>query len=190
MNKKNHKIFNLAVGISVAIPSFLFTQYEFFHILIGLYILWQFAMLPDFDQNISFFNHRGVSHTFIFAFGVGVFSYYGVYYSHEFINQYTNMTTIGTESWAILISTSIAGAYTLHIIGDMLTKGGGFSVKPFWPLSSWNGSIGSLKYNSNWFDVFTKFLLLLSVVFVLIVLDYSNVINIVDPVSKNLNRWL
>lgn len=183
MNSENHRRMHIGVGLFLSVLIFFLTSLDIIHVII-LYILWiSFSNIPDKDQNISFLNHRGFSHTFWVAGIFGIISYQFVLYIFEFINVYVGY-------WAFSISITITLSYSFHIIQDMMTKGGGFSVKPFWPISSKNMSYGRWKYDSLWFVLITWFVLVLSITGSLIFMDHMEFIEVVDPTIELVNRYL
>lgn len=108
------------------------------------------ATFPDIDHKIPGLKHRGFSHTFFAAILVSA----GLWYLTDFVltGDAVAIDSMPHLPWYIAIAAF--ASYSLHIFEDMLTKGGGFAVRPFWPLDDDNMSIGILPSDSPLFSVF------------------------------------
>lgn len=84
------------------------------------------AMLPDLDQRVPFLDHRGPTHTVLFALLVGAGM--GALAVLAGRNQ-GSMATAGVASFAFAVGTLSVLA---HLAADVLTPMG---IRPFWPVS-------------------------------------------------------
>lgn len=83
------------------------------------------TMLPDCDHGIPFLDHRGPTHTLLFALLVG--GLLGVTTAALVPHRGGR---VGASSFAFAIGTF---AIVAHLIADLLTPMG---IEPFWPLSN------------------------------------------------------
>lgn len=79
------------------------------------------TMLPDFDHGVPHLDHRGPTHTLLFALLVGALLGAGAA---------TVVPGLGTPLFAFAVGTL---AILAHLLADLLTPMG---VVPFWPLST------------------------------------------------------
>jgi membrane-bound metal-dependent hydrolase YbcI (DUF457 family) len=106
--------------------------------------------VPDQDQYIpaNIIGHRGPTHSVLFALVVAFVTASTVTYplhvgqrlavEHEMLSS---TVMVPTMVWMFLVGV-VAGSLLTHIATDALTVGGGFKVKPLWPLSSWTPALG------------------------------------------------
>lgn len=92
-------------------------------LLTGVVLCW-LAMLPDIDHRLPVIEHRGVTHSLLFAGLVGgVFGAVGTLFSGAFSVAGVGLGTVG-----VLLGVLTVGA---HLLGDVLTPAG---VPLLWPL--------------------------------------------------------
>ena len=90
----------------------------------GTVMVW-FAMLPDIDHRLPLVDHRGVTHSLLFAFLIGsLFGGAGFVLDGAVSVGGTNLGVYG-----FLLGTLTVGA---HLVGDIFTPAG---VPLLWPLS-------------------------------------------------------
>ncbi|WP_142860721.1 metal-dependent hydrolase [Salinigranum halophilum] len=100
-----------------------------------------FTTLPDKDQVVSVLRHRGVTHTVGFAllvaFTVPSTVAYPIHVLQELVIQFGVLHEVLINPHHVwqLLCISIFVGLTGHLGADMLTKGGGYRVRPFWPIS-------------------------------------------------------
>jgi inner membrane protein len=140
---------------------------------VGAVLLWSLAMLPDIDQRVRLLNHRGPTHTVLFALVVGVLLGGVGWLVGDMAGFVTNRvatiflsTPIGPSAGGSTLTqigerfsaTHLAGfgffigavAVLAHLLGDLLTIA---SFRPFWPLSRRSYSLGITKAantGANW----------------------------------------
>jgi inner membrane protein len=140
---------------------------------VGAALMWSLAMLPDIDQRIVFLNHRGPTHTVLFALVVGGLLG-GIGWAVG------DMTALISDRIATIFLSTTAGpsaggstltqigerfsaarlagfgffigavAVLAHLLADLLTIA---SFRPFWPLSRRSYSLGITKAantGANW----------------------------------------
>lgn len=84
------------------------------------------AMLPDYDMKVPFVDHRGPTHTVLFALLVGsALAALAALAAPE----RGSMATVGLAGFAFAVGTLSVLA---HVAADLLTPMG---VRPFWPVS-------------------------------------------------------
>ena len=138
--------------------------------------------LPDIDSKISFLKHRGFTHTVwaagLLSIGVG----YGAWYLHPL---------------GIFVGASLFLSYNQHIVEDMLTKGGGFQIRPFWPLAGTSFSFGRWNFDSLWFSVLTHLALIGAVGGSIWLADNVGIIDVefiyrtyIEPIRVQFNRYI
>lgn len=90
------------------------------------------AMLPDYDTQVPFLDHRGVTHTVAFALlvGAGMAALTGLAVANR-----GSMATVGVAAFAFLVGTLSVLA---HLAADVLTPMG---IRPFWPVSGQSYSL-------------------------------------------------
>ena len=95
--------------------------------ILGAVICLSLSTLPDADHQIPLIEHRGITHTLLFALLVGAVLGGGLYLVLEVVTGAPDTTLVtfvfGVSAFAIVT----------HILGDALTPMG---VAPFWPLTS------------------------------------------------------
>lgn len=109
--------------------------------------------IPDQDQYVpgSLVKHRGPTHSFTFvlviAFVISSTIAYSTSISQQFAISYGPLSTllVSPEKVWLFLGGSVTVSLLGHIATDVLTKGGGYKVKPFWPLSSWTVALGLCK---------------------------------------------
>lgn len=134
MNGKVHRRIHIGVGVIGGILLYTNTDVGVFHSL-GAFIVFVFCCnLPDLDIRLPI-AHRGVSHTFFAALFIGGVVYY-------LLTRVSGEVPFDIPS--VVYAMSVTLSYSFHIIQDMMTKGGGFAVEPFWPISNESMSFGFL----------------------------------------------
>lgn len=118
--------------------------------IIATTVMMIYARVPDQDQYIpeNIISHRGPTHSVLFALALAFISASTVAYPFHFGQQFAVEHNL--ISTAVILPSTVwaffAGIVTIslltHIITDALTKGGGFKIKPLWPLSSWAPALG------------------------------------------------
>lgn len=175
MERKVHRLIHSAIGGTIVLPSIFLTAIEPAKILAGFGVWMIFATAPDLDHKIPFLKHRGFSHTFWMAIAVGYIGYK--------IPNYL----LQDPQFAYIIGSAAGFSYTLHLLEDMMTIGGGYSVKPFWPLNSDRYQLGIAKSDSIIFTIFSWILLTAFVIGATIFLDVIGVIEIIDPILRRIS---
>lgn len=169
MNGRNHLLSHIGIGVAIgSLISMSELSLSIPHqlVLLGLFI--STAKMPDVDHSIPGMNHRGFSHTFLAAGTVSTLFWY-------LATQMPDISVLTHPDFAGHVWLAIFTGYSLHIFEDMFTKGGGFNIEPFWPLSSESFSIGFLKSDSPVFMVVSWGIFLGGVAFAL---DVHGVISI------------
>jgi hypothetical protein len=116
--------------------------------------------LPDQDHYIpdSVVRHRRQTHSVTFVVVVafvaaGTFAF-PIHLVQRFALQY-NLLSIAVVSptgvWLFVGGTTVVALFG-HIATDMLTKGGGYKVKLFWPVSSWTIALGLCTSDDRWWN--------------------------------------
>jgi inner membrane protein len=90
----------------------------------GVMMVW-FAMLPDIDHRLPLVDHRGVTHSLLFAFLIG--SLFGA--AGLVLDGTVSISKINLGVYGFLFGTLTVGA---HLVRDILTAAG---VPLLWPLS-------------------------------------------------------
>ena len=113
-------------------------------------VMMMYARIPDQDQYIpeSIISHRGPTHSIVFTLTLAFISASTITYPFHFGQQLavkhnliTTVLIVPSTVWAFFAGVVAISLFT-HIITDTLTKGGGFRVKPLWPVSSWGPALG------------------------------------------------
>lgn len=118
-------------------------------------LMLQVMMLPDVDQRIKNLRHRGPTHTFAFALGVGIITASAIAYPVELCQetavQYGLVPSfmIDTVSIWLFIGATVTTSLAGHIAGDIITVGGGYRVRPLWPLSERTVALGLCRSDSD-----------------------------------------
>lgn len=84
------------------------------------------STLPDCDQRIPTIDHRGVTHTVLFAVLVGV-ALAGI--ASVLVGEDAALGDAGVVGFAFVVGTVAIGS---HLLADLLTPMG---IAPFWPVS-------------------------------------------------------
>lgn len=106
------------------------------------------ASIPDIDQQISFIDHRGFTHTIWFAIIVsGFFSVLVtaiVSISTTDIGSSISLSGIFLENTIILVAsfTGFFVGFVSHLFGDILTEAYTYTVNPYWPVSNKSYTLG------------------------------------------------
>lgn len=106
-----------------------------------------FTGIPDKDQKLDILpgiNHRGITHTLLFAVLCGAVMLYGTSYITErfwadLVGVLSADLVPPQEQFAVLVGIGAALGITSHILGDVITVGSkrhGVVVTPYWPISS------------------------------------------------------
>lgn len=125
------------------------------HVILGLVIFVIGARLPDLDHRIEVLDHRGFSHTIwagILVGGLGYITVLGL----------TANTPVAR--WYGFV---ITASYVFHLIQDMMTVGGGFVIRPLWPVVSTHFSRGVLKSDSRVWSLMSYLLVIVGTVLTL-----------------------
>ena len=94
---------------------------------LGALVCVSLSTLPDCDHRLPLIEHRGPTHTLLFAVlvGAGVAAAAAV-----FVGSSSPFTGVGVVGFAFVVGTLSIGS---HLLADALTPMG---IRPFWPLSS------------------------------------------------------
>jgi len=162
MDTENHFKTNLTIGLVLSPIIHYYTDISIV-ILTGLVAIFVMSsMLPDIDHKIGFLNHRGYTHTVfgsvIFGSVIGVISY-------VFLLEITSQ--IVSVYFSTLIFFSVYLSTITHTSSDMLTKGGGFAIRPLSVPILYTGPkvSGYLSYDSKVFSYFAKLWVIMSIAF-------------------------
>lgn len=142
MHRKGH----LGITLAFSAPFILFLR----PLLAVLIItpLYAFSTIPDKDQHFKFIpgiNHRGITHTFLFALLCGVIGGGVVIVAHQYIWEILVEWFGGSNppkpNWGQMATFvgvgSFLGIFT-HILGDVITVGSrryNVLITPYWPIS-------------------------------------------------------
>lgn len=129
----------------------------FFIVWLGLFlgtlaalIMLAFDRLPDQDQYIpeSVIKHRGETHSITFVVVVSIVAActvaYPLHLGQRIAVGYDLLSSTLVSpfrAWVFIIAVSTVGM-TTHIATDTITEGGGYKIKPLWPLSSRTFALG------------------------------------------------
>jgi inner membrane protein len=111
--------------------------------LIATAVMLPVTSLPDeLDQIVETWEHRGWTHSFAFAllvaFMVASSGAFPVYLAQQAATEYRALSSDLVVSpfrvW-LFVGGFVTASLSGHVITDTLTVGGGFKVKPFWPIS-------------------------------------------------------
>jgi len=84
------------------------------------------STLPDYDHRLPLIDHRGPTHTILFALAVGT----GLAtLAAVFIDASSTLVDVGIDAFAFLVGVVSIGS---HLLADALTPMG---IRPFWPVS-------------------------------------------------------
>lgn len=120
MHREGHYGVNLAVYAPIA---FVLVGLDLLQLaLVGGGVMVALAMLPDYDQQIPFVKHRGITHTVWFALSVG--AVIGVI---GFLVGDGAVQSLGYGVFGFLVGTLSVVA---HLLGDVLTPSG---IRPLAP---------------------------------------------------------
>lgn len=120
----------------------------------GLYValvIVSMSRFPDVDQKIDLIEHRGITHTVVFAVTAGIVSHLSLTTLFNHLNaelgQYNeSLAVIPAGDIAVFTSIGVTLGILGHIFGDTLTVGSGrFGIQPFWPVSSREVRVGLCK---------------------------------------------
>ncbi|WP_121823280.1 metal-dependent hydrolase [Halostella salina] len=110
--------------------------------IVATMIMLVIMQLPDQDHNIPVVEHRGFTHSIWFVIIVAVILASTIAYPTRFI-QLTAIRNGLLSSWVVhpvdvwlFFGGTVALGLVGHIATDALSVGGGFKVKPLWPVSS------------------------------------------------------
>ncbi|WP_256300368.1 metal-dependent hydrolase [Haloarchaeobius salinus] len=106
--------------------------------LLGGAAMLSLARLPDVDLRVPFVEHRGPTHTLVFALLVGaVLGGAG----------YVTAPELGLDPRVAGVVGAVVGTYGIvaHLVGDVLTPAG---IAPFWPVSPRNYSLSVTRADS------------------------------------------
>jgi len=103
---------------------------------VGLVMVW-FAMLPDVDHRLPLIEHRGPTHSLLFAALVGGVGWGVGTAAETVVSSSLSLPTVGFAVGALTV-----GA---HLLGDLLTPAG---VPLLWPLSGRSFSLSLAPANS------------------------------------------
>ncbi|MFA9416782.1 metal-dependent hydrolase [Natrinema sp. HArc-T2] len=84
------------------------------------------STLPDFDHRLPLIDHRGPTHTILFALAVGA----GLAtLAAVFVDASSPFVDVGINAFAFLVGVA---SISSHLLADALTPMG---IRPFWPFS-------------------------------------------------------
>lgn len=113
---------------------------------VGAGVAASLAMVPDWDQRVSFVSHRGVTHTLLFAIGFGlvVGTLAGALGDAGGIAVDASFAVGDYEVGSLQTFGFFMGTFTMlsHLAADALTPSG---VPLLWPLSDYRFSLGLVK---------------------------------------------
>jgi inner membrane protein len=114
--------------------------------LVGAAVATSLAMVPDYDQRVSFVSHRGVTHTLAFAvlFGLALGAVAGTLAEAGGIAVSGSFAVLDYEVASLQAFGFLMGTFTMlsHLAADALTPSG---VPLVWPLSDYRFSLGLVK---------------------------------------------
>lgn len=148
MDRSSHRRVHLGISIAVCPLLWWFGPLSLFQTFVSFLIWNALASGPDVDTILPFSRHRGFSHTFLLALILGTLTFLGVMWTHQQAEA-MGYVMYDTRLWAFSMGASVTLSWCMHIVEDMMTKGGGFVVRPLWPIM-WNGSVGVVNYDSIW----------------------------------------
>ena len=180
MDAANHRRMHLATGVLGGTVFSIYLSPVVAAIYLGTNLLTY--SLPDVDSKVSFLDHRGFTHTVWAAGLVSLGLGYGLFHVHPL---------------GLAVGASLFLSYNQHIVEDMLTKGGGFQVRPFWPLLGTSFSFGRWNFDSLWFSVLTHLALIGAVGGSLWLVDDVGLVDLefiyrtyIEPVRVQFNRYI
>jgi inner membrane protein len=148
MHRRGH------IGITLLIGSGFLVLWGPVHGIIATGLMLHVMMLPDIDQRIKDVRHRGPTHTLAFALGAGVVMASTVAYPVEICQEaavrrgFLSDFIINPLNIWLFINSTVSAALTGHIVGDMITIGGGYKIRPLWPLSNRMVALGMCRSDS------------------------------------------
>lgn len=163
MDGDTHQRIHFGAAIFGVLGLLTVSEFSLWKIVPAIVLFLAFSKAPDIDQRIGFLNHRGFSHTF----WAGLIPAGIVYYTIE--------SVFGTPELALFYGGTVWVSYSFHIVQDMFTKGGGFVIRPLWPLYSKNMSFGWFVYDHPIFTVVSWVLLLVGII---VAIDFTGLIDI------------
>lgn len=105
----------------------------------------------------SAFRHRGIMHTFLFAFVVGVLAGTALAFPLHVVHPEAIDVGVFDQVMAtpieigVFVAAMVSYAWIGHIYADTLTTGSGrFGVKPYWPFSRKQVRFGFFKAANKW----------------------------------------
>lgn len=149
MHRRGH------TGITLLIGSGFFVLWGPMYGLIATGLMLHVMMLPDIDQRIKNVRHRGPTHTLAFALGMGIVVASTVAYPAEICQEvavrrgFLSGFVIEPLNIWVFISGTVSSALVGHIAGDMITVGGGYKIRPLWPLSDRMVALGVCRSDSD-----------------------------------------
>lgn len=176
MNRQRHRRLHIGTGIFGTTILFVGGLNQFMIFVSVLIHVW-FSSFPDIDQKIFFLDHRGITHTLLFTLVLGGLCYLSLMSLYSTIESNTSLMIKNETRWSLIISGSIVLSSIQHILEDILTVGGGFVVRPLWPIRT-SLSLTDLRSDSRWFSLFVIFILLISVMGSIIVLHLFDIIDL------------
>lgn len=104
------------------------------------------ATLPDRFESVLSLRHRGVGHTLVFVATVALCLSSAAY----FVDGDIPLTTPSPLSTATTVGGGVTIGLLSHLATDIITVGGGFRVRPFWPVSRKSYQVGWVKSDTRW----------------------------------------
>lgn len=107
--------------------------------ILGLLFIANFASLPDLDLNYWFLAHRGFTHTYSFAFIIGLITGL-ISIPLVLVAVYFGFVSTFLQVFLLILGSALMGVYAvaLHLVGDVITPSGirPFKKPPYVPNSS------------------------------------------------------
>lgn len=139
-----HRSGHLGITLVLAAPIILFLGLPLGIVVVGSMVI--FTGIPDKDQKLDFLpgiNHRGVTHTLLFAILCGAIMLYGTSYATDLF--WTDLVKFlsadlvpSQEQFSMLVGIGAFLGIISHILGDVITVGSkryGVVITPYWPIS-------------------------------------------------------
>ena len=140
-----HRSGHLGITLILAAPIILFLGLPLGVIVAGTMVI--FTRIPDKDQKLDFLpgiNHRGVTHTLLFAVLCGAIMLYGTSYATDLfwadlVGVLSADLVPPRGQFSMLVGIGATLGIVSHSLGDVITVGSkryGVVVTPYWPISN------------------------------------------------------